>query len=638
MNARTHNTTIPAWRWVYRALLVALIGVAAIAQPATTSPPSTTPAAVPASRQADNVAILTIEGLITAVTTASMERRIDKAVTSGADAIVVDIDSPGGEVYAVLELCALLRRSPVPTYGWVNPNAYSGGAFVALACDHIVLAKGATMGDAAPIVPGMSLPETERQKMLAPLLAELVECARLHGYDEKLVQSFVTLGVELWYIEDTQTGQKYFVDEAEYVALFGEEPSRLSPHVGSGTASGTGTTAPSARDRFPTVGTSAPVPDTRPAGRLNRGAGGTDAEFIPAADSISQETIDTINKTIAEPSTRPDFSQADPSRYRLVHYATDGNTLLTLKESDLKLYGFADETINTDEELKRYFAAKNLARLDQTWSETMVGVMTQGMTGLVIRGLLIVLFLLGLFIEMSMPGLGLPGGVAVLALLGLVVPPMMIGAASWWAGVVILGGVAFILLEIFIFPGFGVPGVLGLVMLLGGLVGTFAGAGELFPGSSTGDYAETLYAVSITGVALFVAIVGMFLFSKYTHKFPVIGGLVLAGESSQGGSMGILEAMGSAGEPTHTHLREGDRGETITTLRPSGTARFGDDLVDVVAKLGFVDSGVPVRVAQITDFRILVVPDDSDGAAPPMPGLPPLPVDDADDTALGGTA
>ena len=530
----------------------------------------------------------------------------------------------------MLEICAELKRASVPTYGWVNPNAYSGGAIIALACDEIILSSGATMGDAAPvsgnpITFAQGLQDTERQKILAPILAEIVESARLNGYDEKLVQSLVTLGVELWWVEDSQTGERYFVDEAEYRALFDEDPPRIAMHVQSGSASAGD--AKAEKDDEEAESEDSPEPDEEAGGVLNQGAGGSPAGFQSASDRISPETVNEINKTIVEPTTRPDFENAEPGRFTLVHYATDGKTLLTLKERDLKLYGFANDTVDGDADLKQYFGAKNLARLDQSWSESMVGLMTVGMSGLLFRGAMIVLFLLGLFIEMSMPGLGLPGGVALLALAGLVVPPMLIGAASWWAAVVILLGVVLIATEIFVFPGFGVPGIAGMACLLVGFVGSFAGVGELFPGSATGDYTQSLYALSITGVSLFVSIALMFLFTRYTHKMPVVGGLVLAEGGPRAGG-GILEAM-SDEAPGHTHLRVGDEGETITTLRPSGTARFGDDLIDVVAKLGFIESGLPVVVEEITDFRIIVRAASDDGAphpvVPPVPPAPPGP-------------
>src|SRR5690606_34714401 len=68
------------------------------------------------------------------------------------------------------------------------------------------------------------LPATERAKLESPLLDEVVDSARRNHYDENLVQSFVSVGVELWLIENGETGEKVFVDREEYRAAIGEEP------------------------------------------------------------------------------------------------------------------------------------------------------------------------------------------------------------------------------------------------------------------------------------------------------------------------------------------------------------------------------------------------------------------------------
>jgi len=550
------------------------------------------PAAVPASRKANNVAVITIKGPIDGVTAMSVKRRMADAAAGGADAIVFDIDTPGGEVPAVLEICTEIKRSPIAnTVAWINPTAYSGGAIIALACREIVLSPAATMGDAAPIaanpLTGLSaLPDTERQKILAPLLAEVVDSARRNGYDEMLVQNYIALGVETWLIRDKVTGERHFVSESEYRAIFGEEPPRGRAHVLSGPVAETGTGAD-------------PETDVSP------GDGGS---FKPAVPGLSKETIDDVNLRLETPSTRPTFTRADRDRYELVHYATDGRTLLTLKESDLRLYGFADAhtTIRNDEELKNYFGATNLARLDQTWSETLVAIMTQGFSGLVIRGVLIVVFLIALFIEMSMPGVGIPGIIALLALSGLVVPPLLIGASTWWTAAAILIGLGLIGLEVFVFPGFGVPGVAGLLLVLAGLVGVFSSTGELFPGAGTGSSADLAWAMTVVLLAVFVAGAGMYLFSRYTHKFPVAGALVLAdrqradGGSSEGDEM--IAAMGP-GVPAGP-VPVGAVGVTATPLRPSGSAEFGDRLVDVVSEFGFIDAGERVRVVSATPYRV----------------------------------
>jgi membrane-bound serine protease (ClpP class) len=95
---------------------------------------------VPAERQADKVVAITIEGPIDATTALSVRRRIALAEKGGANAIVIEINSPGGELGAVLEITNAIKASAISnTVAWVNPDAYSGGAIVALACREIVL-------------------------------------------------------------------------------------------------------------------------------------------------------------------------------------------------------------------------------------------------------------------------------------------------------------------------------------------------------------------------------------------------------------------------------------------------------------------------------------------------------------------
>jgi len=189
---------------------------------------------VPASRQADKVAIITLRGEIDRWSELSIKRRIKQAEQSGADAIVLEVDSPGGEVGAVLEICNALKGSTIPnTVAWVHPDAYSGGAIAALACREIVTSSPASMGDAFPITFGpmgvRGLNPDERTKFLPPLLTEVADSARRHGYDEFLVQAMVADGIELWSVRDADTGERWFINEAEYRTLFDGDPPRGKP-------------------------------------------------------------------------------------------------------------------------------------------------------------------------------------------------------------------------------------------------------------------------------------------------------------------------------------------------------------------------------------------------------------------------
>ncbi|MFW5653791.1 MAG: hypothetical protein ACOC0P_07065, partial [Planctomycetota bacterium] len=83
---------------------------------------------IPAYRQANRIAVIEIHGPVDGVTTRAIERRIEEAEQIGADAIVFEIDTFGGQGAAALEICQMIKSSPIPlTVAWVNPKAYSAG-------------------------------------------------------------------------------------------------------------------------------------------------------------------------------------------------------------------------------------------------------------------------------------------------------------------------------------------------------------------------------------------------------------------------------------------------------------------------------------------------------------------------------
>lgn len=591
------------WTRLIAGVAMAMLGALSLAQPVPSiAPAAPTPSAIPASRQAQNLAIITIKGEINAVTAQSVERRIREAERGGADGIVIELDTPGGEVGAVLDICRTIRTSSIPnTIAWVNRTAYSGGAIIALACREIVVAPGSTMGDAGiirgdPLGMVQGLAETERSKVLTPLLLEMVDNARRHGYDEHLVVGFVTLGVELWRVEEKATGRMFFLSAEEYRALFDAEPPRGSPEMASLALSTETKRRPSTDEPGASPGRAGDADPAR--------------AFGTPVSGLTPETIDELNSSIAglqEVSRRPNFARLSADDFIDHGFAMDGTTFLTLRDDRVKLYGLASATIADDQQLQAFVGATSVVRLDQSWIESLVGFMTQGMSGLIIRGILIVVFLLCMFIEFSMPGVGAFGLIALVALAGLVVPPMLMGASNWWALLSIVGGLALILMEIFVFPGFGVPGLLGLVLLLAGLIGTFAGRGQLFPGVGGGDSGGLTWAMATVLLATFAAGVGMYLFSRYTHSFPIAGKLILgpsrpAGEEGDG----LLAAMGP---PTSGGVVEvGQVGVVTSSLRPSGTVEFGDQLVDVVSEFGFIEPGRRVRVTSVNQYRVAVEP------------------------------
>lgn len=549
---------------------------------------SAQPSVVSASIPAENIAVITINGPIDRVTAQSVQRRIRMAEAGGAGALVFEIDSPGGEVGAVLDICTAIKKSKINnTVAWINSDAYSGGAIIALACREIIVADVASMGDALPIAAGpmgiqpMSGPE--RAKILAPLVSEVVDSARQHGYDEKLVQGIVSTGVELWMVRRLSDGFVMFIGPEEYQRMFGTEPDRTAlPDVPS---------PGRLRESSPTP---APAP-TPPASTRDPTA------FIPAAPEL-EAIAGQVSIGIETRSTRPVITEADRGQWELVKYVADGQGLIVLKTPQMLEYRLARARVNGDDELKAYFGARNLRRLDANWSEAMVGFMTNWL----VRAILIAVFLVGLFLELAHPGLVFPGAVAAIALVALLAPPMLVGMASWWEVAAIIGGIVLIVIEIFVLPGFGVAGILGVLLIFGGLLGTFVQdtPGGLFPDSPQGRQDLMYGAVSLL-LSVVSSGVAIYFISKHFGSLPILSNLVLRDPTPDEVQTGddMLAAMKVGDDRA---VKVGTVGRALTPLRPAGKMEVGDLVVDVVSDMGFIAAGEPVRVVSMTQFRIVV--------------------------------
>ena len=143
----------------------------------------------------------------------------------------------------------------------------------------------------------------------------------------------------------------------------------------------------------------------------------------------------------------------------------------------------------------------------------------------------------------------------------------------------ILVGIVLIVAEILLVPGIGIAGVLGLVSMGGSCWYAFYEFGNLTGGIVTG----------ITAVVLVV--------------FAVI---VLRAKTWR--RMALNTVIESKVNKINIELRVADRGKTVTRLAPMGSARFGDEIVEVKALEGMIDPNVVVEICMFEDGKIYVVP------------------------------
>lgn len=592
---------------VVRFLALPLLVVLAVMS--TGQGPAQVPNVTPATRQANNIAVITIKGEINQTTLRSVVRRLQLAERAGAEAIVFELDTPGGDLMAVIGICTAIKASPIKnSVAWINRDAYSGGAVIALACREIVVNDPSTLGDAI-IINSMfgqinQMAESERQKFLAPLIAELVDSARRNGYDELLVQGIASRGVELWLVENKATGQRLCITRAEYLMLFGQEPPQVAPALASAPAipdsEKTRTAQKDLGSQLDEFLKRSQRTGRRGPGQASKQTVPTNPDdpnrYVPAAPDMAPMFND-VTSAQELPTSRPDLTPSEAGKWTVIEYLSTGSGPFIFKADQMQRYGLAVGVVRNDEELKAHFNAKHLLRMDQTWSEGLVSILTW----FPVRGLLVVIFLIALFVEMTHPGLVAPGGIAAAALIALIAPPLLINMASWWEIAAILSGIVLIALEIFVLPGFGFAGILGLLLLFGGLVGTFVPQGAYFPDSPRARN-DLLYGLATMVMAVVTSGIGMYFIAKNFKSIPVFGKLVLKDPSRvEDGQDEMLAAMGPSASP----IKKGVVGTALTPLRPAGRVELpGGRIIDAVADIGFIATGDKVRITSVSDFRI----------------------------------
>jgi membrane-bound serine protease (ClpP class) len=241
--------------------------------------------------------------------------------------------------------------------------------------------------------------------------------------------------------------------------------------------------------------------------------------------------------------------------------------------------------------------------LKPNWSEQMVRWLNHP----AVMGVLIMLALLGVYVELNTPGVGLPGLVAVICFVIIIGSKYLVGLANWVEVALFVVGLLLLMIEIFVLPGFGIVGSLGMLCILAGLFGMLIrNPPDRLPWPQT-QLDWELFTNGVLGLAFGVAgfVVLAWLVTKYLPKLQFLSGLVLMpAVARQGGEMRV--SMTSPPESEAVGVKVGDVGEVVSTLRPTGKVKFGDAIVDCVAEGEFLGRGTKVKIIEIHGNRVVV--------------------------------
>ena len=225
----------------------------------------------------------------------------------------------------------------------------------------------------------------------------------------------------------------------------------------------------------------------------------------------------------------------------------------------------------------------------------------------VITGLLFVIGLVALYVEFSMPGIGMGILTAGLCFALFFWSRFLGGTADWLELVLFVSGVAFLSVELFVIPGFGVAGLSGLLLLFCSLV--LAGQTFVLPHTirQLDTLTGTLFVLTISGGTFLVLAV---ILSRTFGSLPFLSRLTLTPpnpDEKQRQQSHHQQDQSASVLPAHRALVvPGDVGIADSALRPAGKARFGNRFVDVITDGDFIAKGSRVEVVQASGSRVLV--------------------------------
>ena len=281
------------------------------------------------------------------------------------------------------------------------------------------------------------------------------------------------------------------------------------------------------------------------------------------------------------------------------------DTLLTVGGKQANEIGLARHLVSKFDDLyDLYPIAGRIREYPVTWTETLV----LWLNNMVLKALLVLVGLIGIYVEMTTPGFGVPGTIALVAFGLVFLSSFLAGRPNWLPVIMFAVGATLLAIELFVTPGFGVMGTAGILLLLGSIIlalPSFSGLPR-----RPFEYDELMAALGMTAVVLAVFVISVAVLARFLPRVPVLGKLVLASSIVSDGSSRAAAARVEAA------ARVGQVGRSATKLRPAGKVMFGERLVDVMAEGDFIDAGLAVEVVEVRGNRILVVPKEADGGGP----------------------
>lgn len=297
-----------------------------------------------------------------------------------------------------------------------------------------------------------------------------------------------------------------------------------------------------------------------------------------------QSYMRSIMRSTAEENGRdPQIAEGMVDEGVVIEGVKKEGEVLTFSTSEAIHYGFCEARVNSIDEIMERNHLEDATRVhfELSSADNIIAFFLNPF----ISGILILVILGGIYFELQTPGVGFPLIAAVTALVLYLVPYYLNGLAANWEVIALFGGLVMIGLEIFVIPGFGIAGVLGIALTVGSLI-------LIMVNNDTFDFHfvqpnELILAVAATLGGLLGGIVVMFIGGARLSNMEFFKrvALVTSQERAQGYTSSFRE-----------ETMTGKKGTAYTVLRPSGKVMIDGKLYDAFTRGDYIEKGQLVEV------------------------------------------
>ncbi len=257
--------------------------------------------------------------------------------------------------------------------------------------------------------------------------------------------------------------------------------------------------------------------------------------------------------------------------------------------------GLARQTVESFDELKQlYRLTEDPPVAKPNWALELIEALASPEFSII----LLMAGFAGVYIELRTPGVGVGAFVGSVAILLFFWSQYLNGTAGWLEVLLFVAGICFVLMEIFVLPGFGIFGLGGGAMVIASLV--LASLTFIRPRSEQ-DIEALTTAVGQVAIAGMGMIAMMLVSRRYLPQAPLFRNVIL--ETPGPEERAMLYDRESLAD--YSHL-VGKQGVATTHLRPAGKAEIDHQLIDVIAEAEPLDRGTPLEVVDAHANRVVV--------------------------------